>query len=973
MRLTSAPLQLLGRSLAVILCSLAGLLFLRHTVAAQINSDQPTPLVGNRPQTDEPVFTWLVTVSVESGAPLAPALYSRWANVVLSVPVLVPDNQEAIYNPIALPSDATDITASVVNGQFAIVTTTIYYTLFQGSVDMAWSYRTLQNVQRTGNQYQVNQRTSSNKAFRNVSTVFFSTPYQYVGSITFTPQLVTSDMLKWDLSVPQNTPPDRHVFNPSSWLVDPRLGQPDLDFADAAISIDSQLNPPIAYLTATVRNHNYVDITSTASNIAFLEFYDRSSPSAPPGGPLDHAGGWCGTGNAPACPASATFTNPIPSLASGASVTVFMTYPLQLPGLRDYYFQIDTFGGANGLNSELDETNNIYTLARGITIDYLASVVINGPLTGAAHTPLAFNAQVTPALAVSQPLTYTWSPLPNGGGQGTANVTYTWDTGTPQVITVTVRNAQQTTVTGTHTISIEVPLTGALITGPITVSRNIPYAYSVSAQPLTATLPITYLWDPEPDQGQHTTVATYSLTSLGVQTLTVQLNNLIGPVITATHAVTSVLPLTTVVIDGPAVGQIIKTYIFSAAIGPADAAPPLSYQWSPLPDNGQGAPQAVYHWTTAGAQNISVTVRNDSGAVTGTHTISIAVPLTDALITGPITVSRNIPYAYSVSAQPLTATLPITYLWEPEPDQGQHTAVATYSLTSLGVQTLTVQLNNLIGPVITATHAVTSVPPLTTVVIDGPAVGQIIKTYIFSAAIGPADAAPPLSYQWSPQPDSGQGAPQAAYYWTTTGTQDISVTVRNDSGAVTGTHTISIAVPLIGALITGPITVSRDIPYAYSVSMQPVTATLPITYLWEPEPDQGQHTAVATYSLTSLGVQTLTVQLNNLIGPVITATHAVTSVPPLTTVVINGPVTGRLNTLYFFTATIGPAEAASPIDYQWSPAPGSGQGAAQVRYLWTTPGTQLITVTAYNDSGSVIGHHTIDVTGGNLYLPLIRK
>ena len=84
---------------------------------------------------------------------------------------------------------------------------------------------------------------------------------------------------------------------------------------------------------------------------------------------------------------------------------------------------------------------------------------------------------------------FRWSPAPPSG-QNTANVTYTWVTGTPQMITVTARNANQAVVTGTHTISIEVPLTGAIITGPITVSQNISHAYSVSTRPVTATLPI---------------------------------------------------------------------------------------------------------------------------------------------------------------------------------------------------------------------------------------------------------------------------------------------------------------------------------------------------------------------------------------------------------------------------------------------------------------------------------------------------
>ena len=939
----------------------------------------PLDVARSSPTTDSPpMFTRFLTVTVEPGEPLSDSLASVWQEAIIGFPV--PDG--GFETTRDLPPDATAITASVRNGEFSITGTNIVFSLSAGLVaDLGWSYRTGQKVVRTGNQYKIDQFAGNNNFYRYVGTILFPAPYQYVGSINFSPKSVTTDTLHWDLIVPQNSPPN-HVFNASSWLVDPRLGQPDLTFTAASMTIESLLNPPIAYLTATVRNHNaYLTstasnhnayLTSTASNLAFLEFYDRASPSAPPGGPRDHAGGWCGTDTVPVCPALDTFINPIPSLAPGDSVTVVMTYPLQLPGLRDYYFQIDTFGEANGLNVEFDETNNVYTLARDITIDYLASIAISGPLTGPIQNPLVFDAQVSPSLAVSRPLTYTWSPSPDSG-QSTARATYTWFTAELQAITVTAYNANQIIVTGTHTLSIvEVPLTGANITGPITVSQNISHAYFVSAQPVTATLPLTYVWDPEPDQGQATAVATYTLTDLGERTLTAIVSNLSGPALIITHTVTSVPPLAAVTIEGPATGRVGTTYTFTATVDPADAAPPLSYQWSPSPDSGQGEPQAAYLWTTDGAQAISVTVRNDSGPVTGTRAISIAVPLTSATITGPITVSQNISHAYRVSAQPVTATLPLIYVWDPPPGEGQATAVATYTLASLGKQTLTVTVSNLISPVVTATQVVVSVPPLAAVAIEGPATGRVGTTYTFTATVNPANAAPPLSYQWSPSPDSGQGAPQAAYHWTTDGAQAISVTVRNDSGPVTGTRAISIAVPLTSASITGPITVSQNISHAYYVSAQPVTATLPLIYVWDPPPAQGQATAVATYTLASLGKQTLTVTVTNLIGPVVTATQVVVSVPPLTAVTIEGPATGRVGTTYTFTATVNPANAAPPLSYQWSPSPASGQGAPQAAYHWLASGAQVISVTAHNDSGEVATQHRI-ITGGTLYLPLIRK
>ena len=565
-----------------------------------------------------PVFTRYITIEVEAAAPAAAALWSRWQHATLEFPA-----NSGTVQVITLPGDSQAITASISFGQVTINGPVITF-IYSGTASTYYAYRTAQKVPRLGNEYRIDQYTWTNRDFRLISNLFFPAPYGYVGSITFTPQLVISPQLgisgtaQWDYVVPWDGQ-SNSVFATSTWLVDPRLGQPDLSIISASLSIASGLNPPIAQLTATVRNNNDVDISSTN---AFLEFYDRGAPSAPPDGPLDHDGGWCGTGSTPVCPASATFTNPIPSLAPGVSVTVFMTYPLTKPGVRDYYFQIDTFGGPNGLNLEFDETNNVYTLTRGVTIDYLASVVISGPVTGTAHTPFAFHAQVAPTLAVNRPLTYTWSPVPVSG-QGTADAIYTWVTGTPQVITVTARNARQTTVTGTHTISIEVPLSGAFISGPLTVTQNIPHVFQVTAQPVTATLPVSYLWDPEPDQGQATAVATYTLSLLGEQLFNVYVNNPVGTQVVAVQTVRSVPPLASVAIAGPATGRPNKTYVFTATVEPAEAAPPLTYQWLPAPISGQGTAHVAYAWTTSGSNLITVTVKNDGAPVSVSSTMTI--------------------------------------------------------------------------------------------------------------------------------------------------------------------------------------------------------------------------------------------------------------------------------------------------------------------------------------------------------------
>jgi len=81
---------------------------------------------------------------------------------------------------------------------------------------------------------------------------------------------------------------------------------------------------------------------------------------------------------------------------------------------------------------------------------------------------------------------------------------------------------------------------------------------------------------------------------------------------------------------------------------------------------------------------------------------------------------------------------------------------------------------------------------------------------------------------------------------------------------------------------------------------------LPIVYVWDPEPEQGQLTNVVTYTEGGLGENLFSVYVSNPIGPVITATHRVVSVPPLAAAAITGPLSSALTASAWFTATVDP-------------------------------------------------------------------
>lgn len=81
----------------------------------------------------------------------------------------------------------------------------------------------------------------------------------------------------------------------------------------------------------------------------------------------------------------------------------------------------------------------------------VTGVSIGGPITGTAGMDHTFAAAVSP-LDVSTPITYTWSPEPDGG-QGTSAAIYSWSTMGSKTITVTAANEGGSAVDG-HVIDI---------------------------------------------------------------------------------------------------------------------------------------------------------------------------------------------------------------------------------------------------------------------------------------------------------------------------------------------------------------------------------------------------------------------------------------------------------------------------------------------------------------------------------------
>jgi PKD repeat protein len=147
---------------------------------------------------------------------------------------------------------------------------------------------------------------------------------------------------------------------------------------------------------------------------------------------------------------------------------------------------------------------------------------------------------------------------------------------------------------------------------------------------------------------------------------------------------------------------------------------------------------------------------------------------------------------------------PTAWLWDLGDGPTAATQHPTHTYTSPGSYTVTLTVSNSSGSdtLVKPNYITVTTPacePVTGVSISGPTNGVTDTTYAFTTAVSPPAATQPITYTWSPVPDSGQTTGTASFSWAITGTQTVSVTVSNCDGAGTAGDSHSIAVQAAGA------------------------------------------------------------------------------------------------------------------------------------------------------------------------------
>ena len=130
------------------------------------------------------------------------------------------------------------------------------------------------------------------------------------------------------------------------------------------------------------------------------------------------------------------------------------------------------------------------------------------------------------------------------------------------------------------------------------------------------------------------------------------------------------------------------------------------------------------------------------------------------------------------------------------------------------------------------------------------------------------------------------------------------------------------------------------------------------------------------------GTQTITVTAQNAWGQAVDTHWVTVTVPPTPTleVSISGPLTGAVDTVYTFLATVN-STLFLPLTYTWeasgqAPVVHPGQGLTDtVTFAWDTPGAQVITVTVANATTAAWDTHTLVLTLSDyfVYLPMVAR
>lgn len=634
------------------------------------------------------------------------------------------------------------------------------------------------------------------------------------------------------------------------------------------------------------------------------------------------------------------------------------------------------------------------------------TVTVSGDAIGVINTTHFFTATAEPP-EVTIPLTYTWqssgSPAQLVQTNGTTDTAgFTWSSAGSQSVFVTAANVGGS-AGGGATIDIindepGTAPTALLLSGPTHGLINASYQFVAAVTPQTATQPVHYTWQVngqtvrEQDSGGND-VVTFAWPDGGIYEISVTATNAFGAV-SDDLTISIVSPITSVSANWPAVLPLNVTYDFIAAVQPLTATTPVTYTWW-TPDLfdevihvGGLTDTFSYAFTSTGAKAIAVTVNNGAQDIQTSATIEVIRPITSVSLTGPENGVIGQDYTFTAAVLPANATTPVAYTWEatgqtPVLHSGDLTDDVVFNWAEGGSKTVTVTASNGLDSYsasMTIEIAGVITPP-SAVEISGPATGLVNTPHTFTANVAPPDTTTPVEYTWeatgqTPVVHSGGLSDAVTWSWASYGNKTITVTAGNGGGSVSDTFTIYVSLPVTppsAASINGPVAGLVNTPYQFTVDVAPPSTTVPLTYTWEatgqtPIIHSSDLSDAVTFTWNTPGVKTIVVTAANAAASVSdTLTIDVSSViiAP-TSVSLSGPDHGMAGTSYTFTAQVSPANATTPLTYEWSATDQADVVRAAglsdaVSFSWSSGGMKTVWLTVSNKAGSVTQSVTIHI------------
>ncbi|MBL7962719.1 MAG: gliding motility-associated C-terminal domain-containing protein [Flavobacteriales bacterium] len=445
----------------------------------------------------------------------------------------------------------------------------------------------------------------------------------------------------------------------------------------------------------------------------------------------------------------------------------------------------------------------------------------------------------------------------------------------------------------------------------------------------------TYAWSPAPGGGQGTPNATglcagtYTLliTDANNCTLSVPVTITEPPALLATLSVTDASCPSAC--DGAANVVVIG------------GTPAYTFLWTPAPGAGQGTANA----TGLCVGNYSVLVTDLAGCDT---LINFSIAAQPAILPNEVVTNATCANACdgSIVLAPTGGTGAFTYTWVPVPPNGQGTAQATGLCAGTYEVTITSGACDT-----TLTLTITAPPPL-----------DVTGTVTSPTCAGQCDGAvdvlvsggtPGYTFFWTPAPGAGQGT-------------------SNATGLCAGPYTVLIS-DAVGCdtLITfdllAPVPIEPNLTTTVAgcggacdgtASVAPTGGAPGYLYDWQPAPGAGQGTPDATGLCPGPHTVTITdaAGCDTTIAFIISTPSGIQSTPIVTPASCADLCDG--------TIVLTTSGGVPPYDFNWVPAPATGQGTGSVGGLCA--GTYSVTITDQAACDTIL---IIDVTAPDAIVP----